>query len=647
MRGYPLKVTLAVFLLVFIGRLASSPSLAAAEFTTAYDVAYTVFENGQTEVVQNVTLTNNTNDLYVSDYTLTVGSGEVTNVKASDKKGPITPQVKKGKNQTEIKVTFNDRVVGLGSRLFWTLSYDSGDTASKKGDVWEVIISKLTSQPEISRYTVKIVIPKSLGPELYTSPATAVPTSDSSNYTYTFSKEQFEKTGIMLAFGQSQKFSFKLTYHLKNPYLLPAVTKIALPPDILGLQQIVFKNISSPPSQVELDTDGNYLATYKLKGREEREIYLEGLAFVFHPQRDLLKSGLFSDLPQNLVRAYTQKQKYWETDDPLIKGKAAKLVNREKTVAVNAKNIYDFVASYLSYSPERIKGDLVRLGAKEALGNKEKAVCMEYSDLLITLLRRAGIPARGLEGYAFTENETLRPTVADALHSWVEVYIPKVGWIAVDPTWGSTTGGLDYFTKLDTNHIVFAIKGTSSETPYPAGTYKLSPEQAGDIQVEFYKGTTKADTSPKIKVDFKIPGTAPSGLPFTGKAKVSNLGKETAFGLEIALKGQSEKKYRLGTLPPFGLKEIEFSLRQPNFLKSAKLKIKADTTYQTFAGEIINQEDEANLDFRPLPFTPPAAYLLTALALVLCTISLLWLSLRGVPQRLLSRLLDRLQGQDQ
>ena len=49
---------------------------------------------------------------------------------------------------------------------------------------------------------------------------------------------------------------------------------------------------------------------------------------------------------------------------------------------------------------------------------------------------------------------------------------PKTNhWRQIDPTWGSTTRR-DYFSTLDTSHIIFAIKGLSSETPYPAGAYK-------------------------------------------------------------------------------------------------------------------------------------------------------------------------------
>jgi hypothetical protein len=44
----------------------------------------------------------------------------------------------------------------------------------------------------------------------------------------------------------------------------------------------------------------------------------------------------------------------------------------------------------------------------------------------------------------------------------------------VDPTWGNTTGGVDYFDVFDFSHITFVIKGADSSYPIPAGGYKLN-----------------------------------------------------------------------------------------------------------------------------------------------------------------------------
>ena len=94
---------------------------------------------------------------------------------------------------------------------------------------------------------------------------------------------------------------------------------------------------------------------------------------------------------------------------------------------------------------------------------------MEFTDLFITIARSAGIPAREVNGFAYTENPDIQPLslVNDVLHAWPEYYDSEKGvWIPVDPTWGSTTGGVDYFSKLDLRHFTFVVHGKDSTKPY-------------------------------------------------------------------------------------------------------------------------------------------------------------------------------------
>ena len=112
------------------------------------------------------------------------------------------------------------------------------------------------------------------------------------------------------------------------------------------------------------------------------------------------------------------------------------------------------------------------MGALSALNNPTSAVCLEFTDLFVALSRAAGIPAREIDGYAYTNNAHDRPLslTEDVLHAWPEYYdFDKKAWIMVDPTWGNTTGGIDYFNALDFDHIAFVIKGENSGYPIPAG----------------------------------------------------------------------------------------------------------------------------------------------------------------------------------
>jgi hypothetical protein len=113
-----------------------------------------------------------------------------------------------------------------------------------------------------------------------------------------------------------------------------------------------------------------------------------------------------------------------------------------------------------------------------------------------------GIPARELNGYAIaTEGNNKTPLSinlkgGDLLHAWPEFYDVEFGWVPVDPTWGNTSG-IDYFTKLDTNHFVFVIKGLDSELPLPAGAYKLDGSEK-QVEVAFAQDINSEDFDPEI-----------------------------------------------------------------------------------------------------------------------------------------------------
>ena len=61
--------------------------------------------------------------------------------------------------------------------------------------------------------------------------------------------------------------------------------------------------------------------------------------------------------------------------------------------------------------------------------------CTEFADLLTTLARAAGLPARTVTGLAYYEETSAEgPQSGFALHSWSEVVIDG-NWVATDPTW--------------------------------------------------------------------------------------------------------------------------------------------------------------------------------------------------------------------
>ncbi len=74
----------------------------------------------------------------------------------------------------------------------------------------------------------------------------------------------------------------------------------------------------------------------------------------------------------------------------------------------------------------------VNTTAQEAFSLK-KGVCQDYTHVMLGSLRKKGIPARYVSGYLYAGDNS--SFIGDAAsHAWVEVMVPGIGWIGLDPT---------------------------------------------------------------------------------------------------------------------------------------------------------------------------------------------------------------------
>lgn len=551
------KVLFCLF--VFFAIFGLEPTFASSNFSTAYDVTYRVSENGITRVAFVISLTNTTDQYYASSYKINVGFDNISAVSASDPDGAITPQVSKTNDGHNIEATFNKRVVGLGNTLTFNLAFDTSDVAQKQGRIWEINIPGLSKQDEFSSFNVHVQVPASFGPPTYIKPAQVDNSLD-------FTKETLGKSGISIAFGDAQIYSFNLKYRLKNSNLFPVKTEIALPPET-NYQNVFIEDINPPPLNVIEDKDGNWLAQYYLAPSEKKEIIVRGSTKIsLHPKKQILTEEGRAE--------YLKEKPYWQTTDPKIKGLGQTL----KTPFA----IYQYVVKTLQYDFSRVSENKPRLGAKGSLDNPSSAVCLEFTDLFVALARAAGIPAREIDGFAYTQNEKQRPLslVKDILHAWPEYYDEALqAWVMVDPTWGNTTAGVDYFTTLDFDHFAFAIKGRNSSYPVPAGGYKLAgAENVKDVEVNFVQNLPPDQGT--FDIVLNMPKTVLSGLPVKGQVVLENK-SQTLLPPQIATIEipalSSQKKYlTFPQIPPDGFATLAFAFEKTPFLtnKNATVKIR-------------------------------------------------------------------------
>lgn len=449
---------------------------ADSKFSTSYKTTYDVDMSGLTTVTSEISLTNKTASFYASNYVLSLSFPHIQDAVAYDRFGNCPLSV----SGSDIKVVFNDKVVGLGSTLHWTLIYKTPDLASQKGRIWEVDLPKVEGSTDLTDYIAVLKVPKVFGDDQQIAQtAVSAGSTGNKNY-YVFSKELLLNQGVAAVFGDYQVFKYSLKYHLRNISLLPHFEEITLPPGVANYQETFISDLSPQPISSRIDSDGNILAKYFLWWGQDLEIILNGEAKVYNRQVNPFVGGNVTAIPSDLNNL-TIATSFWEVNDAAIRKTASGLYNPARTVSQNAQNIYNFVIATLKYN--NAKGFDSRLGAAQALKTPDNAVCTEFSDLFVALARSNGIPARELEGYASTTQDN-KPILDDVLHAWVEYYDPVFGWVAIDPTWGNTAQ-TDFFTHLDANHLIFAIHGISSVSPAPAGAFKLDITEKDQVAVVF------------------------------------------------------------------------------------------------------------------------------------------------------------------
>ena len=215
-----------------------------------------------------------------------------------------------------------------------------------------------------------------------------------------------------------------------------------------------------------------------------------------------------------------------------------------------------------------------------ALVNPNSVVCREFTDLFIALARSAGIPTREVDGFAYTANTKQRPLslVQDVLHAWPEYYdLQKKTWVMVDPTWGSTTGGVDYFSALDFDHIAFIVKGKDDNYPIPAGGYKSSDEKSlKDVEVKF--SNTNSKKNQDIQISTSLPPQLTAGSPINFDIKIVNNGPallpKKPLYIESTQLTPIKQAFEIPVIPPYGYLIIKGSLDKTSILTKKESVVK-------------------------------------------------------------------------
>ena len=93
----------------------------------------------------------------------------------------------------------------------------------------------------------------------------------------------------------------------------------------------------------------------------------------------------------------------------------------------------------------------------------KRGVCQDFAHIFIAICRSWGVPARYVSGYLFTDRALGDRSDPDATHAWVEVYLPSLRWVGIDPTNNTMAGE---------RHIVVAVGRDYNDVPPTRGVFK-------------------------------------------------------------------------------------------------------------------------------------------------------------------------------
>ncbi len=537
-----------IFLFLTISSIFAPKAFAIVNFSTDFQNYYRVDPSGNTKVSFLINQKNNLSIVYATDFGLNINETKVSNVKVVDEGTFILPEIVKTLNQTTISFPFANKVVGKDKVHSFSIEYDTTDIAAKFGNTWQVNIPRLETDENISSRTVVLTVPESFPVPAYIDPK---PDSINKNVYY-FNGSNLGNKTISAVFGQTQFYKGKISYHLVNDSKSPISTEIALPPDT-AYQTVYFEKLEPKPIAITADNDGNYLAKYSLGPKTEQEISLSiYIKLNFTPKATT----------QTPSDKYLQSNDIWNYDNGVF-------TTPEIKNLTSPKAIFDFVVDKMKYDYEKVnRQKSQKTPAAESLINSQSAICTDFANVFVSLARKVGIPARELEGFAISENPDLKPVslTQDVLHAWPEYFNKNTNtWVQVDPTWTNTTRGVDYFNKLDFNHIVFAIHGESPDYPVPAGGYKYKLEKTKDVSIEaseaiaFPEPTFSLTSSKQEGGEMLLNVINNSGVSYSGNTitERSQYLAETEQTIIVPPFGTSKIKIKIIKQPLIGQKETK------------------------------------------------------------------------------------------
>ncbi len=232
-------------------------------------------------------------------------------------------------------------------------------------------------------------------------------------------------------------------------------------------QKTVKETFNHEVQNVQVNDNGNRLATFivdALTPGQTKTLRVEYLLMIQPGAQN-------ASFDPNQINAYLQPADKIQSNHLEIINLAQKINANAKNKPGKLQNIATFLDTHMKYnenSPVKNEGALSALRYGEG-------VCEDYAALYIALCRASGIPARQVNGYADPKgtgenwNQEKIIYLHGYRHSWAEVYLKDLGWIATDPTFKIYPYTDKYTGSASAGHIAQNYQDEPLRVTYQGG----------------------------------------------------------------------------------------------------------------------------------------------------------------------------------
>jgi transglutaminase-like putative cysteine protease len=168
------------------------------------------------------------------------------------------------------------------------------------------------------------------------------------------------------------------------------------------------------------------------------------------------------------------------------------------------------VYARFEYSPRSTRVDSPIDEALEA----RKGVCQDFAHIFLSLVRPLGIPARYVSGYLFHTAGSEDRSSDGATHAWVEVLLPDLGWVGLDPTNNLIA---------DDRHVRVAIGRDYADVPPTRGVFKGVSTVRSELNVSVAVGTASLPLSNEL----------PSSTTWVARESAESLADESSLRAQL------------------------------------------------------------------------------------------------------------------